>query len=221
MTLYLIANIITCLGALGGFIYGAFRFFQPGTAAYPQMITLAADVVAMGSLYRVIRIFTIGDTSQYFHLGILATAGSLLFLFTANLGAMDSLVDDRSPELRKYRIIPFAAPIAIVALYLILILFTDQPLIFKIIAGVISALAGAASYFNLKHLIIPDVDFGVVRCLRQYNLLALVYEFLCMAELIIQSRDSGAATLVTGILMGVIWPLIILATDRGVRKWTN
>ena len=31
----------------------------------------------------------------------------------------------------------------------------------------------AAGYFHLKHLMIPDVDYGVVRCQRGYNALGL------------------------------------------------
>ena len=128
MYMFLIANIITCAGALSGFVYGAFRFFRPKAAAYPQMITLDSDVVAMGRLYQIIRILTIdnaGSAPEPFHLGVLATIGSLLFLFAANLGAMDSLVDDGSPELKKYRLIPFAAPLIIVAVYLAAFLFAD------------------------------------------------------------------------------------------------
>ena len=48
MELLLIGNIITCVGALGGFIYGAVRFFRPKAAVYAQMITLASGVIAFG-----------------------------------------------------------------------------------------------------------------------------------------------------------------------------
>ena len=91
----------------------------------------------------------------------------------------------------------------------------------KIVSGIISVVVIGASYFNLKHLIIPDVDYGVIRCLRQYNLLALIYECLCMADLIAQSRELEIGTLVTGVLTGVILPLIIISVDRGVKKWST
>ena len=220
MNLFLIANIIACAGALGGFAYGAIRFFRPRAAIYPQMVTLACGVIAFGRLYQIIRIVTINDVLEHFHLGILATVGSLLFLFAANFGAIDSLVDDGSAALRKYRIIPLAAPAVVLIDYLTLFLFADQPTLTKVIAGIISVVVGAASYFNLKHLIIPDVDYGVVRCLRQYNLLALIYEFLCLADLIAQSREREFAAFLFGILIGIILPLIVISVDRGVKKWS-
>lgn len=221
MNLFLIANLITCAGALGGFVYGAFRFFRPRAAIFPQMITLSSGVIIFGRLYQIIRIVTISDVLEHFHLGMLATIGSLLFLFAANFGAMDSLVDDGSKALRKYRLIPLAAPAIVLADYLVLFYFTEQPTLTKVIAGIISAVIGAASYFNLKHLIIPDVDYGIIRCLRQYNLLALIYEFLCIADLIAQSREREFAVFLFGILIGIVLPLIIISVDRGVKKWST
>ena len=221
MNLFLIANLITCAGALGGFVYGAFRFFRPKAAIYPQIVTMASGVIVFGRLYQIIRIVTINDVLEHFHLGILATIGSLLFLFAANFGAMDSLVDDGSAALKKFRLIPLAAPAAIVAVYLVLFYFAHQPTLTRVIAGIISVIVGAASYFNLKHLIIPDVDYGVIRCLRQYNLLALIYECLCIADIAAQSRELEAATLLIGILTGVILPLMIVSVDRGVKKWST
>ena len=221
MNLFLIANIIACAGALGGFVFGALRFFRPKAAIYPQIVTMASGVIVFGRLYQIIRIVTINDVLEHFHLGILATIGSLLFLFTANFGAMDSLVDDGSAALRKYRVIPLCAPVFIMAIYLSLFYFADQPTLTKVIAGIVFAIIGAASFYNLKHLIIPDVDYGVIRCLRQYNLLALVYECLCMADIIAQSRESEIAALVIGILTGAILPLIIASVDRGVKQWST
>ena len=115
MNLFLIANIITCAGALGSFAYGALRFFRARAAIYPQMITLASGVIVLGRLYQIIRIVTISDVLEHFHLGILATIGSMLFLFSANFGAMDSLADDGTAALRKYRLIPLAAPAIVIA----------------------------------------------------------------------------------------------------------
>ena len=221
MNLILLANIIVCAGALGGFIYGAVRFFRRNKAVYAQMITLACGVTAFGRLYQIIRIISIGNVTDGFHLGILGTFGSLLFLFAANFGLMDTLCDDGSKELRKYRLIPVAAPVLVIAAYLVLFLITDQTVLVKSVAGAISFIVLLASYFNLKHLIIPDVDFGVIRCLRAYNLLALIYEFLCISELISMSRGNDVITLIVGILTGAVMPLITISVYSGVKKWTT
>ena len=220
MKLTLLANIITCAGALVGFVYGAFRFFHPKAAVYTQMVTFACLVILFGRLYQIIRIVTVGELAERFHLGVLGMIGSILFLFAANFGVMDSLVDDGSKELRKYRLIPLAAPALVLAAWLAIFCFADDSIPTKIVTGVISVCVMLASYFNLKHLIIPDVAFGVIRSIRQYNLLALIYEFLCFAEMIAQIRNREIITLIVGILAGILLPFIILSVDRGGKKWS-
>lgn len=46
MTLILIANIIVCICAFIGFVYGMIKFFKPKKAVYAQMITLAVGCMA-------------------------------------------------------------------------------------------------------------------------------------------------------------------------------
>ena len=220
MDLILIANIITCAGAFAGFLYGMFRFFRPRTAVYAQMITLASGCMAFGRLYQVIRIVTINGDLEEFHLGILGVIGCLLFLFSANFGLMDGIVDDGAEEYRKYRIVPLAVPILAAAIYLAFFLFTDLALTVKIASFFVSALVVAASYYSLKHLIFPDVELGFFECMRPYNLLALILELLCMSEMIFISREMEAMTLLTGILMGILLPAIVFAVDRGIKKWS-
>ena len=108
MKLILIANIVACVCAFAGFIYGSIKFFKPKKAVYPQMITLAAGCLAFGRLYQAVRLLTGGDIFGEFQLGVFGVIGSLVFLFSANYGAMDSLADDKSKAFRKYRIISLA-----------------------------------------------------------------------------------------------------------------
>ena len=218
MNLYLIANLITCIGAFGGFIYGVVKFFRPKKAVYAQMITFSAGCMAFGRLYQAIRLLTGGEIVNEFHLGVLGVVGSLMFLFSANFGLMDAIVDDGSPELRKYRTIPAAVSILAAAVYLVFFFFSDQPVIVKVIAFVGSFLIVMASYYNLKHFIIPD-EFGIIRCLRTYNLLALVFELLCLAEMVAQSRRMAGLAFVIGVLMGILMPMIVVAVDRGIQRW--
>ena len=157
---------------------------------------------------------------ESFNLASLGIIGSLLFLFAANFGLMDAMGDDGSKEFRKYRLAALAAPIAVIALYLVFILLADTSVLEKSVSGAIAFFVLLASYFNLKHLIIPDIDFGVIRSMRRMNLFALIYEFLCIAETITLSRNLEIGTLIVCILTGLTMPLIIIFLDQGVRKWT-
>ncbi len=220
MNYYLISNLITCLCALIGFIYGIAEFFKPKKAVYAQMITLAVGCVVFGRLYQMVRLITAGDISNEFQLGILGVIGSLLFLFSANYGAMDSLADDGSKSFAKYRLIAMTAPAAAAAIYVVFILICDFPLLIKAEAGVIAAFAALASYFNLKHLIFPDVDYGVINCLKAYNLLALIFDFLCIAETVAVSYNNELAVLIIGIITGAVLIAITPTVKRGIMKWT-
>ena len=220
MTLILISNIIICICAFIGFIYGIVKFFKPRKAVYAQMITLAVGCVAFGRLYQVVRLLTGGDMFNGFQLGVFGVIGSLLFLFSANFGAMDSLADDRSREFIKYRLISLAAPVAALVLYIIFVWFTDLPRSVKIASALVTVFVMQASYFHLKHLIFPDVDLGIIKCLRRYNLLALIYTFLCMAEMVVIGLGNETGILIVGVLIGSVMIGVIVSVERGIKKWT-
>ena len=221
MNLLLIANAVTCVCALIGFIFGLIKFFRPKKAVYAQMISLAVGTMAFGRLYQVVRLLTLGDITEHFQLGVLGVIGSLIFFFSANYGVMDSIADDGSEIYRKYRGVAVIAPVAALILYAVFFLFADLPLLVKIVSGVITFVIMCASYYNLKHLIFPDVDFGVINCLKAYNLLALGFETLSFAEMVTLSRGSDSATLIVNILMSIILVLILPMVDRGIKKWTT
>ena len=220
MKLILITNIIICICAFIGFIYGIVKFFKPRKAVYAQMITLAVGCVAFGRLYQVVRLLTGGDMFNGFQLGVFGVIGSLLFLFSANFGAMDSLADDRSREFIKYRLISLAAPVSALVLYIIFVWFTDLPRSVKIASALVTVFVMQASYFHLKHLIFPDVDLGIIKCLRRYNLLALIYTFLCMAEMVVIGLGNETGILIVGVLIGSVMIGVIISAERGIKKWT-
>ena len=185
------------------------------------MITLSVGCMAFGRLYQVVRLITIGDILENFQLGVFGVIGGLLFLFSANFGAMDSLADDGSKEFTKYRIIPLLAPIPATMIYVVFLLIPDFPILVKVVSAVITAFVACASYYNLKHLIFPDVDYGVINCLKTYNFLALVFEYLCIAEMLANSRGNEIVALIIGVLMGAVLIVIVPTVERGIKKWTT
>ena len=221
MNLYLIANIVTFAGAFGGFLFGAVRFFRPKAAVYAQMITLASGCMAAGRLYQVIRILTVGDGLDRFHLGLLGVIGCLLFLLSANFGVMDAIADDGSKKNRRYRLIPLIAPLLAAGIWLVFFLIPDLSMTVRLASLAVTLFVIGASYYNLKHFLIPDVENGVIRCLRPYNLLALILEFLFPAEMIFMSRDMACLTLAAGILTGAVLPAVVISVDRGIQRWSN
>ena len=219
MKLYLIANIIGFVCALFGFIFGGIKFFRPRQALYAQMITLALGCNAFGRLFYIVRLLTGGFITGSVQLGFFGIVGSFMFFFSSNFGTLDSLLDDKSKEFKKFRLISLIAPAVFLAMYILFFLTADISTIWKILGAVLTIFAAMSAYYNLKHLIFPDVDFGVVKCLRPYNLLVLVYTLSVFVECIGLSRDNAVLTLicciVTGVISAAMMPLIV----RGLKKW--
>ena len=219
MELYLIANITGFVCALFGFIYGGINFFRPRQALYAQTITLALGCNAFGRLFYIVRLLTGGFITGSVQLGFFGIVGSFMFFFSSNFGTLDSLLDDRSTEFRKYRLISIAAPAIFIAMYVLFFLTADISLMWKILGAVLTVFAVLSSYFSLKHLIFPDVDLGVVKCLRPYNLLVLIYTLSVFVECIGLSRDNNVLTLICCIVTGVISTAMMPLIVRGLKKW--
>ena len=219
MKLYLIANIIGFVCSLFGFIYGGLKFFRPRQALYAQMITLALGCCAFGRLFYIVRLLTTGYITDSVQLGFFGVIGSFMFFFSSNFGTLDSLLDDRTKAFRKYRVIALIAPAVFVVMYVLLFLIADISLMWKILGAVMTFFVALSSYFNLKHLIFPDVDFGVVKCLRPYNLLALIYSVSIFVESCALSRNNELLTFICCCVTGLITAAMIPTVVRGFKKW--
>ena len=206
------------LSAAGGFGYGLYRFFRGRSAMYIKMIVYGIGCAMLGRLFETLQLFANGQIQSGFHVGVLGVVGSFLFFFTANYGQMDSLVDDGTKEFRKYRLIALAAPAALIAVYLLYFLrvgFGQD----VVVRGIETLIISQAAYFHLKHLIMPDVDYGVIRSLRQYNMLALIYGALCMAEMLFHTIKMPVLSIIVYVLLCVTMLVFMPVLERGVKKW--
>lgn len=218
--MYLVLSIILTVCAAIGFGYGLFRFFRDDEALYIRMIVFAVGCAMLGRLFETLQLLVSGSIGSGFHVGMLGVAGSFLFLFSANYGQMDSIVDDKSKTFRKTRLISVAAPAVVVAMWLLTVKaagFNQTTVAY----GAEAILIAQAAYFHLKHVIIKDVDFGLIRAIRNYNLLALVYAFLCMAEMLVKTINLPAVFFViVYILQCGVMLAFVPVLERGVKKWT-
>ena len=219
MNLLLVVNIIVCVAAFFGFIYGGILFFRPKRALYAQMITLAMGVIGFGRLFLIFRIVTGGEITETFQLGFIGMFASFLFFFSANYGAVDSLIDDSIERSFASKLVTFLAPVVVIVLYIAFFIFADVSLMWKIFGGILSFNIALSTYFNMKHLLSPDIDKGVVTCLRPYNLLALIYAVSVVVECIGLSHGNDVLTFVAGIISAISIILIIPLIQRGVKKW--
>lgn len=219
--MYLYLSLALTVSAAIGFGYGLFRFFRDNSALYVRMIIFAVGCAMLGRLFETLQLLVIGELYNGFHVGILGIIGSFLFLFSANYGQMDSIVDDGSPRFRKTRIISLAAPLVIIAIWVFIVTtkgFNES----TISLGVETLFIALASYFHLKHLIIEDVAFGLIRAIRKYNLLSLIYAVLCMLEMVVESFNLPVYFIaIVYVLQCALLLAFVPVLERGVKKWTT
>ena len=217
---YIFLYLAMLLSAGIGFVYGAVRYLRPHKPLYASMITLGVGCIMLGRTFSFLRILTGLEIEGVFHVGMLGTIGAFAFFFSANFGQIDSLVDGGEKEFIKYRILSFVS-ILISAAFFTFIVIGPAPTVEKISDGVVFAAITAASYFHIKHIIIPDIDYGVVRCQRGYNILALSYGILCMAEITAAANGMDIIRVTVCILQCVVTLILIPVMDRGVHKWSK
>ena len=213
-------NLAVLLGAVFSFLYGARRYLQPRRPLYASMIIFGMGCLALGRLYQCVRILTGFLETGGFHVGVLGVMGAFSFFFSTNYGQFDSLVDDHGPRFRKYRLAAWAGPGVIAALYLPLAL-GPQETGNKIVSAAVAFVIAAACYFHVKHILIPDVDYGVVHCLRRFNQTALLFGVVCMVEMIALAYVSDVLFWISGMLLTVLAAAIVPVMDKGVRTWTT
>ncbi len=214
-------NIAIGVVALISFIFGLRKYVGRRKPLYATMIVFGVGCILLGRSYTVFRILAGMPVVGVFHAGILGRVGIFAFFFSSNYGQIDSLVDDRSKGFVKYRIIAISGILVTAAIYAA-ILFSPANLADKISYGLAAAMIAPASYFHVKHIIIPDVDYGVVRCLRGFNTVALLFGITSMAELAVVAYglDTVLCCVCCGVLC-VLSGLLIPAMDMGVRKWSK
>ncbi len=219
MDIELIMNLIIFICALIGAVYGIYNFFRPKKAMYLQMITSGVTCLMFAELFSVIYIATQEELFGGYHVGMLGIIGSFMFFLSANYGQMDGLVDDKSSAFIKTRITALIIPFVLAAVFAGFC-FMNISLEIKIAVGVVTAFIIPCAYYNFKHIIIYDVEVGIIRSIRKYNILAVLYAFLIMFKFI--GEYGGIMPLYIGACAGVaLVSLIILPVLKGgVAAWT-
>ena len=212
------ANLAIFICTAVSFTYGAIRFFRKGKALYLQMIVGGLGCMMLSRAFQFITLLTSGGLPEGFHTGMLGTVGAFLFFLSANYGQMDKLLDDGSRENRKYRVIPLIAPAVLAGIYALLFLIpstADK----RAIYGVMTAIIMLAAYFNLKHFIFPDVELGIIRSIRGYNLIALLLAALAVGEMAVLSLNAQLPILIVYVAICVVSLAIVPILEKGVKTW--
>ena len=215
--LYSNLTMFICMAV--SFTYGVVRFFKKGKALYLQMIVGGLGCMMLGRAFQVVTLLTRGMLPEGFHIGTLGIVGGFLFFLSANYGQMDKLLDDGAVENRKYRLLGLLAPLTLLGIYSFVFLFRIETESI-IVNAVMTAIIMFASYFNLKHFIFPDVEFGIIRSIRGYNLIALLLAVLSVGEIILVLWSRMVPLLILYVAICVVSVAIVPILEKGAKKWT-
>lgn len=214
-----IAEIVPLLATLFSFTYGLVKFFKRGKPLFLQSITMAMGCHALGSIYHLCQTLTTETVLEGFTPAYLGRIGFFLFFITASYGHMDRIVDDRTAKMRPSKYIALIAPIAAALLFLPNVLMEDLPFKTKIAVSLVWVPAMVSVYFNLKHAIIPDCDYGFIKAIKPYNFCAVCLGFAELLCLTAWDYLYNTQLVITSILFAVICVLTIITAKRGAEKW--
>ena len=215
-----ISELLPLSATLFSFIYGLHKFFKKGKPLFLQSITMAMGSHALGTIYHLCLTLTNETVLDGFTPAYLGRIGFFLFFIAASYGQMDRIVDDGSKKIRPARLIALLAPVGAILLYLPNALMEDLPLATKISVSLVWIPAVFSLYYNLKHSIIPDLDFGFIKAIKPYNILATCLGFSELLCLTAWDYLSGAHLVGTAVVFSVLCVAMMLAAEKGAKRWT-
>ena len=214
-----IAEIIPLTATLFSFIYGLRNFFKKGKPLFLQSITMAMGSHALGSIYHLCQTLTTETVLEGFTPAYLGRIGFFLFFITASYGQIDRIVDDGTPKVKPSRYIAIVAPVIAGLMFLPNAFMEDLPVNTKISVGLVWLPAMVSVYYNLKHAIIPYCDFGFIKAIKPFNILAVCLEFAELCCLTAWDYLYNAPLVITSILFAVSCIATMLAAKKGADRW--
>ena len=215
-----IAELAPLAATLFCLIYGLKHFFKKGKPLFLQSITMAMASHALGSVYHLCQTLTSENIVEGFTPAYLGRIGFFLFILTASYGHLDRIVDDGSSKMRRARILALIAPLFAALLYIPNALIEDVPTSTKVVYALVWVPAIICVYFNLKHAIIPDLDFGFIKAIKPYNIVVLLLSFSELLCLTAWCYYEFILLAITAIAFGVLSIATMFFARKGVEKWT-
>ena len=212
--LFALASFLIALFAFG---FGAAKLFKRKKPLYLQLLVCAAGCFAVEQLSYAVNLWC--GVAAEVSIGMLGIFGCNLFLLSANFGTLDRIVDDGRGT-GKARKLAFLAP-AVMAAFIALafLAWKEQDLFCAVMWLVMLIPALPASYFNLKHILLPVDPFEFLKATKPCNIAALVFYIVTAAYVICSTTMGSTASGVLSVLMSLSVLSLALCAIRGAKRW--
>lgn len=216
----LIAALAPLAATIFSLVYGLKYFFKKGKPLCVQSVTMAMASHALGTIYQLCLTLTSDNVIEGFTPAYLGRIGFFLFILTAGYGQLDKIVDDGSPKMRYARILALIAPLLAALLYIPNALIQDVATATKVVYALVWIPGIISVYFNLKHIIIPDLDFGFIKAIKPYNFFVLLLSFSELLCLTSWNYYHPILMIGAAIAFSTFCICTMVAARKGVEKWT-
>lgn len=217
-TLDIIYGVASFAIAAVAFWLGAIKLFAKKNPFYMKLLACAAGCFMLEQQLMLINIWC--GVHEVFSIGMLGILGCNYFLLSANYGTLDRIVDDGAKENRLARILACIAPIIIAALCInACLMWKDRDIICAAFWMLMLLPAIPASYFNLKHILLPVDAGGFLRATRNCNISALILYVVMAAFVACSAVDNSRLIGILSLLMSLAVFGITISAIRGAKEW--
>ena len=171
-----ILELLAFAVSVAAFVYGATHLFKKGIIEYFKCYVYAIGCYMLEELWVIVNsLLGNGSEDGLVTVRLVGYFGCLCFMLSANANGFDRIVDEG--ESRKAKRLALTAPAALLALYAA---FAFSPhntssAAITVIGFLSISPALFASYYNMKHLLLPSDAMGFLKVTRGVNVLALVF----------------------------------------------
>lgn len=199
------------------FGFGAVKLFKKKKPMYLQLLVCAAGCFALEQLSYLVNLWC--NVSATVSIGMFGIFGCNFFLLSANYGTLDKVVDDGKGS-GKARAISAIAPVIMAALAVAAFFSWKNKDLFCAVMWLIMLIpAIPASYFNLKHILLPMDPFEFLRATKPCNIATLIHYVITAAYVISTSFSNSIIHGVLAALMSLSVLEIVICAVKGAKKW--
>ena len=213
----IIFSLASFLIAAFAFGFGAAKLFKKKKPMYLQLLVCAAGCFALQQLSCAVNIWC--NVTAAVSIGMFGIFGCNFFLLSANFGTLDRIVDDGKGS-GKARAISALAPVIMAVLTVAAFLsWKDKDMFCAVMWLVMLIPALPASYFNLKHILLPMDPFEFLRASKPCNIAAIVFYIVTAAYVISSATAGGTVSGILSVLMSLSVLALSLCAVKGAERW--